>query len=126
VAPEQRLPCEEVNLPDLARLLQVVADENRLKLLCLLRQNGELFVGELCDYTGLPQNLVSHHLAILLQAGLVKKHRDAENGRRVIYAIENEGLEDLNRRYIRIFGEPVLLPAGTDRLRRVCGPSCQC
>lgn len=67
--------------------LKLLADETRWRLLQALR-NGDHVVGELVDATGLPQNLVSYHLGVLRQAGLVQLHRSDADGRANYYGLD--------------------------------------
>lgn len=60
-----------------ARALGVLSHETRLKLVLALTQ-GPASVSELCDYLGLPQSNVSHHLALLRSASLVADDRDGQ------------------------------------------------
>ena len=53
------------------RIFKSLADEVRLRLLCLLLQ-GEWCVGDLVEVLELPQPTVSRHLAHLRAAGLVR------------------------------------------------------
>ncbi|MDP2956420.1 MAG: metalloregulator ArsR/SmtB family transcription factor [Longimicrobiales bacterium] len=74
-----------------ARLLgifQALADENRLRILEVLR-DGEHCVCELQSSLALAQSLLSHHLRALREAGLV---RDRREGRWVHYALIPEAL----------------------------------
>ena len=48
----------------LAKFLRIIGDNNRLKILCLLKDE-ELYVDELSCNLGLAQNLISSHLKIL-------------------------------------------------------------
>jgi ArsR family transcriptional regulator len=72
----------------LATLLKLVGDENRLRLLCLLQQ-GEHCVCEILDHFEMSQSLVSHHLADLKDAQLV---RDRKKGRKVFYSLTKKGM----------------------------------
>lgn len=60
---------------ELASLLKVLADETRLRLLSLLQAqlDGEACVCHLTGPLGLTQPTVSHHLRVLLDAGLVTR-----------------------------------------------------
>ncbi|HSW29338.1 MAG TPA: metalloregulator ArsR/SmtB family transcription factor [Longimicrobiales bacterium] len=74
-----------------ARLLgifQALADENRLRILEVLRE-GEHCVCELQSSLALAQSLLSHHLRALREAGLVRDRRD---GRWVYYRLAPEAL----------------------------------
>ena len=68
-------------MKDLARLAQALADANRLRLLRLLARR-ELCVTAAARELGLSQPLVSQHLRVLRQAGLIQGER---RGRRVHY-----------------------------------------
>jgi len=67
-----------------ARVLGVLSHETRLKLVLALTQ-GPASVSELCEYLGLPQSNVSHHLGILRSASLVA---DARDGQFVFYHLD--------------------------------------
>jgi ArsR family transcriptional regulator len=64
-------------------------------------------VGELVTQTGLPQNLVSYHLGVLRQAGLVQQHRSDADGRATYYGVN---LAELAARYRQI-GADLSIPA---------------
>jgi len=66
-----------------ARLLKVLADETRLAVVRQLME-GPKHVGELNDRLNLEQSLLSHHLKVLREAGLVLSERD---GKAVAYRI---------------------------------------
>ncbi len=72
------------------RTLKVLADENRLRLLLLLKQK-ELFVCQLMAVTGLSQPLVSRSLALLEREGLLDSRRQ---GKHVFYCLK-KGLPPL-------------------------------
>ena len=57
-------------IPKLLMILKLLADQSRLKILCLL-QDGAHCVCELEENLNLSQSLVSHHLADLKTAGLL-------------------------------------------------------
>jgi len=54
----------------LAKLLKVISEDNRLRILCLLKDR-ERCVCEIYENLDLPQNLVSSHLRILKDFGLI-------------------------------------------------------
>jgi protein-tyrosine-phosphatase/DNA-binding transcriptional ArsR family regulator len=76
--------------------LKVMADENRWRLLQLLR-HSDCHVTGLVERTGLAQNLVSYHLNALRQAGLIKLHRSDADARATYYGVSLEGLAELYR-----------------------------
>lgn len=61
--------------------LKVINEPNRLKILCLLKEN-ERCVCEICEALDQPQNLISHHLKTLKEFGLITV---TQEGRKMIY-----------------------------------------
>ena len=72
-----------VGLGDTVKFLKVIADENRLKILCMLR-SGEKCVCDIWKFLNLSQNLTSHHLKVLKSFRLVCDRKD---GLKVYYSI---------------------------------------
>jgi ArsR family transcriptional regulator len=70
-------PLEPHEADQLAAALKVIADPARLRLLSLIQaQPGhEACVCHLTEPLGLSQPTVSHHLKVLLQAGLVEREQ---------------------------------------------------
>jgi protein-tyrosine-phosphatase/DNA-binding transcriptional ArsR family regulator len=69
--------------PDFLKLL---AHDLRWQILQLLAQSDRR-VQELVALIGRPMNLVSYHLRLLRNAGLVEEHRSAADGRDLYYAL---------------------------------------
>lgn len=78
--------------------LQALADINRLRILDALR-DGERCVCRLTDSLEMPQPLLSHHLRVLREAGLVSPRKD---GRWVHYAIVPSALSEMEELLARI------------------------
>src|ERR1700759_1997226 len=72
--------------------LQVIAEPKRQAILDLLR-DGEVPVGELVERLGMSQPLVSKHLRVLKDAGLVQVRVDAQ---RRLYRIRPQPLAELD------------------------------
>src|SRR5450759_2326642 len=85
-------------LNELSEYLRIIADINRLKILCLLK-HGERCVCNINEPLGLPQNLVSHHLKALRDADLVITRRE---GKWVHYRINAGKLKYFNELYNEI------------------------
>jgi ArsR family transcriptional regulator len=66
-------------------VLSILANENRLMLLCQLSQ-GEKCVAELEEALDLHQPTLSQQLGVLRAAGLVSTRRD---GKRIYYSVAN-------------------------------------
>ena len=60
-----------------ARLMEMLAQPSRLKILCILIQ-GERSVQALADIAELSQPAMSHHLRKLREADLVETRRDGQ------------------------------------------------
>ncbi len=66
-----------------ASQLKVLADQTRLTVVRSLMR-GPMHVGEINAELGLEQSLLSHHLKVLREAGLVEAERD---GKAVLYRL---------------------------------------
>ncbi|MBT2189063.1 helix-turn-helix domain-containing protein [Sphingobium sp. H33] len=81
--------CERAT--EIAGLLGLMANEQRLLLLCRLRE-GEAPVGELVNLCGLSQSSVSRHLGKMREGGLVRNRRE---GTTIYYSIANPDADAL-------------------------------
>lgn len=91
-------------LAEAVSFLKVIAEENRLKILCMLR-SGEKCVCDIWQYLDLPQNLTSHHLKVLKDFGLVD---DRKNGLKVFYSLnkkKNTKYNSLLNKFLQSYGE---------------------
>ena len=79
-----------------ASRLKVLADETRLAVLELL-MDGPRHVGELNESLDVEQSLLSHHLKVLRDAGLVAAQRD---GKQVLYQLADPVKRSRKRRSI--------------------------
>jgi DNA-binding transcriptional ArsR family regulator len=68
------LPDEADSLERLAAVYKALGDEQRLRILALLR-DGELYAQEIVERTGLHQSVVSRHLSFMKAVGLVTARR---------------------------------------------------
>jgi DNA-binding transcriptional ArsR family regulator len=75
----------------IAQRFRILSEPTRIKLLDVLR-SGPATVGELQSATGASQQNVSKHLAMLLDAGMVRRTKDGNRG---FYSIADESLFDL-------------------------------
>lgn len=81
----------EAKAEEAARLLRLLANENRLLLLCHLA-GGESPVNALAARLGLSQPALSQHLARLREDGLVATRREAQQ---VFYRVADPRVEAL-------------------------------
>ena len=61
-----------------SQLLKLLANENRLLVLCFLMVRGEMTVGALTSAVGISQSALSQHLARLRDDGLVTFRRESQ------------------------------------------------
>ncbi len=87
---KQSLPVEE-ELQDLSEFFKVFGDQNRLKLLFLLK-SGEYCVHDLSVIMEMQQTAVSHQLKMLRQARLVKYRKE---GKMVFYSLNDGHIEEI-------------------------------
>jgi len=95
----------------LAETLKVLSDVNRLRIMCLLF-SGEKCVCEIEEGLGISQPLASHHLKVLLEAGLVHVRRE---GTWSYYAVDRTAVEGLNASFGEFLGAdriPDVYPTG--------------
>jgi thioredoxin type arsenate reductase len=76
-----------INQSSVSSMLKLLADDTRWQLISELRRSDRQ-AGELGDLLKLPQNLVSYHLGMLRQAGLVQAHRSDADARAVYYSLD--------------------------------------
>ncbi|MGH2934327.1 MAG: ArsR/SmtB family transcription factor [Gaiellaceae bacterium] len=70
------LPASPERSDLVAKYFRTLADPTRLRILQLLRAEGELSVGEIADRIGVSQPGVSNHLACLRWCGFVATRRE--------------------------------------------------
>ena len=73
-------------LDSMVKCLRALGDENRLRILMLLRER-DLCVLEIIGALDISQPLASSHLAVLREAGLAAARRE---GRRIRYSLSDE------------------------------------
>jgi ArsR family transcriptional regulator, arsenate/arsenite/antimonite-responsive transcriptional repressor len=108
----------ESDLLEITTFLKALAEPNRLRIF------AELMAGDSCncelqERLDLAPNLLSHHLRVLSQAGLVDSRRDVVDGRWIYYSV-NRGATARWQQWFNTF----LDPSGISE-RVVCGPEGQ-
>lgn len=106
----------KTDLQDMARWLKALSEPNRLMLFDLIMRGAHCNCN-LSDELGMAPNLISHHLAVLRESGLVKKERDPLDGRWVYYTVDQETLARLNAVLGTFFSPDRIQPR-----RLTCGP----
>lgn len=85
---------------EVASVLQAVANERRLMILCKLVETGEATVGTLADAIGLSQSATSQHLARMREEHLIDFRRESQT---VWYRIADPRIEQLFAALHQIF-----------------------
>ena len=104
-----------VDLEALARAFHALADRKRLEIVRLLT-NGERCVCDLTEVVGAKQSLLSFHLKILREAGLVTSRR---RGKWMYYSLNYEFIEEMRA----IIGS---VADGREHLKSCCCESLCC
>jgi len=81
-------------LQGLAKTLKALSDPTRLSIFDVLME-GVHCNCELAERLGLSLSLISHHLRILRESGLVQGERDPEDARWIYYSVNEEILRQL-------------------------------
>ena len=105
-----------VNLKQMAKWLKALAEPNRLLIFHLLMEGVQCNC-ELGDGLQMAPNLISHHLRVLREAGLVDVERDAFDARWIYYSINRQALAELNQALGTFFDPERIKPR-----RLTCGP----
>ena len=94
-APLLREPITADQAAGLARMLKALADPTRLRLVSLVaaRDDGEACVCDLTGPLGLTQPTISHHLKVLVEAGIFTRDK---RGVWAYYALVPEALNALS------------------------------
>ena len=105
-----------VDLNQLAKWLKVLAEPNRLLIFHQLMEGLQCNC-ELGEHLQMAPNLISHHLRVLREAGLIYVERDALDARWIYYTINRQALEVLNQAWGSFFDPQRIKPR-----RLTCGP----
>ena len=100
----------------LLQQLKALANPKRLQILHLLMEgiHCNCEIGEALD---MPPNLISHHMSILRNMGLVDVERDAVDARWIYFSVNATALAELNQAFGAFFDADRIQPR-----RPSCGP----
>ena len=104
------------NLQALADKLKILAEPKRLLIFHLLMEGVQCNC-ELGGASDMAPNLISHHLRVLREAGLVDVERDPIDARWIYYSINKNALMELNQAFGVFFTPELIKPR-----RLTCGP----
>lgn len=101
MAERQALKCVvDPGIAELAEGLKALSDPNRLHIVCLLLR-GERCVCEVEGELGISQQLASHHLNVLKEAGLLRVRKEGTSS---YYSVSQERLESLTKVFLHYIG----------------------
>jgi len=100
----------------LAGSLKVLSEPKRLLIFNLLMEGVQCNC-EICARLDMSPNLISHHVRVLREAGLVEVERDAIDARWVYYSINRQALNDLTETFSVFFDLDRIKPRHPN-----CGP----
>jgi DNA-binding transcriptional ArsR family regulator len=72
-------------------VFEALAHPMRRRIVDVLKREGELAAGDLSDRFSLPKPTMSHHLGVLVAAGLIDRER---RGRNLYYRINQSVIEE--------------------------------
>lgn len=105
------------DLDFLSSIFKVLSDPTRLKLFGILL-GGVHCNCELGSLTGLANNLISHHMRVLTEAGLIQSARKPGDARWIFYSVNREKLDQMQQGFA-VFLNPDQIP---DR-EPICPPN---
>jgi DNA-binding transcriptional ArsR family regulator len=79
---------------------KALSDSTRREILRLL-SSGEKTAGEIADRFDMTKPSISHHFAVLKEAGLIRSRRE---GQQIIYALNTTVVEDVAARILDLLG----------------------
>ena len=86
---------------ELARVLKALADPSRLSIFNMLMEGVQCNC-EIAERLGFSLSLISHHLRVLHEAGLVQSERDAQDARWIYHSVDQNKLARLDRAMRRL------------------------
>lgn len=104
----------------LSRLARALGHPKRIAILDLLMQGIQCNC-RIAEQLGMADNLVSHHMRILEETGLVQSERDPNDARWIYYSIDPERLAMVREAFLNFFAPERFQPR-----RPCCGPESCC
>ena len=112
------LTIDDETLAGTVAVLKALSEPNRLRIFAELMK-GDTCNAELNESLGLAPNLLSHHLRVLSDTGLITSRRDRIDGRWIYYSVDREAAARWQE-WFNAFLDPSRI-----RDREVCGPEGQ-
>lgn len=90
---------------EIAKISKALADPTRLQIYEQIAANPDLFCGEIIEHNHLSPGTVSHHLKILLEAGLIECRREGQ-------FVHNRAVPETIREYTQALSRMARRPSG--------------
>lgn len=103
-------------LIDITRWLKVISEPNRLLLLEKIIEGVQCNC-ELGSVLKIAPNLISHHLSVLREAGLIEAERDPIDARWIYFSVNTKAMDEF-----RLFFDGFFNSERTQPRRLSCGP----
>lgn len=87
-----KISVSDETISELTKVFKMLADDQRLKILLALAQEGELHVSSLCKLLDQSQPAVSHHLTLMRMTGVVGFNRKGKNN---FYYLNSAKMRDI-------------------------------
>lgn len=100
----------------ICRVLKVLSEPNRLMILDKIAEGIQCNC-ELGDALNMAPNLISHHLSVLREVGLIKTNRAIEDARWIYYTIDENRIEEIRTFFYKFFDPDRIKPR-----HPTCGP----
>jgi ArsR family transcriptional regulator len=81
--------------PRLTKMLKALSDPTRLSIFDMLMEGVQCNC-EIAERLDLSLSLISHHLRVLRQVGLVEGERDPDDARWIYYSVNRDALAELD------------------------------
>ena len=105
---------------ELAQVLKALADPSRLSIFNLLMEGVQCNC-EIAEQLGFSLSLISHHLRVLHDAGLVQSERDEQDARWIYHSVDRQRLAQLDAAMRHLLDADRIQPRSPS-----CGPqSCE-
>lgn len=88
---------------DFINFFKALANEERIQIIDLLKQNKEMFAQDVEKHFYLEQSTTSHHLNTLRRAGITKTRKE---GRKVFYSIDYDSFNKQLNAFQTLFKAP--------------------
>ena len=89
------LPGQGLDQKELARVLKTLADPSRLRIFNILMEGVQCNC-EIAARLGFSLSLISHHLRVLHDVGLVQSERDDQDARWIYHSVDRQKLAQLD------------------------------